>query len=82
MMSANEPVNNVEGFAVEVLNTVGAGDAFVSGLIFGRLQGWDWHKSARLANACGVLVVTRNGCSKAMAYHDEIMKFIDNKGGF
>ncbi len=82
IIRANHPIENVAGFPVEVLNTVGAGDAFASGLIYGRLQGWDWYKSARLANACGALVVTRNGCSKAMAYHDEIMTFIDNNGGF
>lgn len=77
-----QATENVAGFPVEVLNTVGAGDSFASGLIYGRLRGWDWYRSARLANACGALVVTRNGCSKAMPYHDEIMTFIDKKGGF
>ena len=33
---------DVPGFAVEAINTVGAGDAFASGLIRGRLAGWDW----------------------------------------
>ena len=78
----NEDRLDVAGFPVEVLNTVGAGDSFASGLVYGRLQGWNWHKSARLANACGALVVTRNGCAKALPYHDEIMDFIESKGGF
>lgn len=77
-----EDMQDVVGYPVKVLNTVGAGDAFASGLIFGHLQGWDWYKSARLANACGALVVTRNGCAKAMPYHDEIMTFIESNGGF
>lgn len=82
IFTPNDAPQNIAGFPVEVLNTVGAGDAFASGLIFGRLQGWDWYKSARLANACGALVVTRNGCATAMPYHAEILNFIDNKGGF
>lgn len=73
---------DVAGFPVEVLNTVGAGDAFASGLIYGNLQGWDWHKSVRMANACGALVVTRHGCAKAMPYKDEIMEFVAVRGGF
>jgi 5-dehydro-2-deoxygluconokinase len=77
-----QPDQNVAGFPVEVLNTVGAGDAFASGLIYGRLQDWDWYKSARLANACGALVVTRNGCARALPYQEEIQSFIDNNGGF
>jgi 5-dehydro-2-deoxygluconokinase len=31
-----------QAFPVTVLNTVGAGDAFAGGLLYGRCQGWDW----------------------------------------
>jgi 5-dehydro-2-deoxygluconokinase len=72
---------DVEGFAVEVVNTVGAGDAFASGLIFGRLQGWDWSRAARFANAYGAIVVTRHGCAKAMPSRDDINEFIRRRGG-
>lgn len=82
ILKHNLPDQNVAGFPVEVLNTVGAGDAFASGLIYGRLQDWDWHKSARLANACGALVVTRNGCARAFPYKEEIQSFIDDNGGY
>ena len=77
-----ETRHEVPGFSVDVLNTVGAGDAFASGLLYGYLHGWDWYKSGRMANACGALVVTRHGCSVAMPYEDEILAFIDAKGGF
>jgi 5-dehydro-2-deoxygluconokinase len=69
-------VDDISGFPVEIVNTVGAGDAFASGLIYGYLQGWDWFKTGRFANACGALVVTRHGCGKAMPYEDEVKKFI------
>lgn len=70
---------DVLGFPVEVVNTVGAGDAFASGLIYGMIQGWDWPESAKFANACGALVVTRHGCSKAMPYLSEVQQFLVNR---
>lgn len=70
------------GFPVEVYNVLGAGDAFASGLIYGYLKGWDWYQSARMGNACGAIVVTRHGCANFMAYEDEALNFIQERGGF
>ena len=69
-------------FKVEILNILGAGDAFASGLIYGRLKGWDWYKSARMGNATGAIVVTRQGCANFMPYEQETLNFIDKCGGF
>ncbi|TCP94729.1 5-dehydro-2-deoxygluconokinase [Cricetibacter osteomyelitidis] len=57
---------NVYGVRVEVLNVLGAGDAFMSGLIRGYINNEGWEQSCRYANACGALVVSRHGCSPAM----------------
>ncbi|MBN3807645.1 5-dehydro-2-deoxygluconokinase [Paraburkholderia sp. Ac-20347] len=54
------------GERVEVLNVLGAGDAFLSGLLSGLLRGNDWAESTRIANACGAIVVSRHACSAAM----------------
>ena len=54
---------DVPGFPVEVLNVLGAGDAFLSGLLHGWLNGRSLAESARLGNACGALVVSRHGCT-------------------
>jgi 5-dehydro-2-deoxygluconokinase len=75
-------VLDVPGFPVEVLNVLGAGDAFASGFIYGRIRGWDWVKSARMGNACGAIVVTRHGCANFMGYADEVLQFIEERGGF
>lgn len=69
------------GFPVDIYNVLGAGDAFASGFIYGRLQGWDYHKSARMGNACGAIVVTRHGCANFMGFHDEVLAFADSRGG-
>jgi len=73
---------DVPGFEVEVLNTVGAGDAFASGLIRSRLSGLDWWKSARFANACGAITVTRHGCSSAFPTEEEVESFVVSQGGW
>ncbi|MCW5232904.1 bifunctional 5-dehydro-2-deoxygluconokinase/5-dehydro-2-deoxyphosphogluconate aldolase [Verminephrobacter eiseniae] len=54
------------GERVEVLNVLGAGDAFLAGLLTGLLQGRDWAEATRIANACGAIVVSRHACSASM----------------
>jgi 5-dehydro-2-deoxygluconokinase len=73
---------DVPGFPVEIYNILGAGDAFASGLIYGYIKGWDWYKAARMGNACGAIVVTRHGCANFMAYEEEALTFIQERGGF
>ncbi len=70
---------DLPGFPVKAVNTVGAGDGFASGLIAARSRGWDWRRAARFANACGAMVVTRNGCARALPYWDEVERFIESK---
>lgn len=70
---------DVAGFPVDVVNTVGAGDAFASGLITKRLQGWDWFEAVRFANACGAIEVTRQGCASALPTEAEVVEFIDHE---
>jgi 5-dehydro-2-deoxygluconokinase len=71
----------VPGFPVEVLDTVGAGDAFASGLIWSRLQGKSWYESCRFGNACGALVVTRHGCAVALPNRADVIEFARERGG-
>ncbi len=68
-------------FPVEIYNTLGAGDAFASGFIYGLLNGWDWQKSARLGNATGAIVVTRHGCANFMPTMPEVDAFVEQRGG-
>ena len=75
-------VIDIPGFPVEVVNVLGAGDAFASGFIYGYLNGWDWYKCCRMGNACGAILVTKPGCSNFNPTLEEAMAFIDLKGGF
>lgn len=73
---------DVPGFPVEVLNILGAGDAFAAGFIYGYLKGWNLYKSCRMGNACGAFVVTKLGCANFNPYEKEIFEFIESRGGF
>ncbi len=72
---------HAKGYPVDIKNTLGAGDAFASGLLYGCLNGWDWHKCARFGNACGAIVVTRHGCANFMPTVEEVEEFVAGYGG-
>ncbi|EPK8021747.1 MULTISPECIES: bifunctional 5-dehydro-2-deoxygluconokinase/5-dehydro-2-deoxyphosphogluconate aldolase [Providencia] len=67
----------VHGVRVEVLNVLGAGDAFMSGLLRGYLNGDGWEKACAYANACGALVVSRHGCAPAMPTKIELDNYLE-----
>ncbi|MFD0270364.1 5-dehydro-2-deoxygluconokinase [Streptomyces sp. NPDC127106] len=57
---------------VEVVNGLGAGDAFGGALCHGLLAGWDLPRVLRYANAAGAIVASRLACSSAMPFPAEI----------
>ena len=78
----NSKSQDVAGFPVEILNVLGAGDAFAGGFLYGLLKGWDLYKSCRMGNASGAQVVTKKGCANFMPTLEESLNFIESKGGF
>jgi 5-dehydro-2-deoxygluconokinase len=74
-------VTDVPGFAVEVVNVLGAGDAFAGGFIYGYLNHWDWYRCCRMGNACGAILVTKPGCSNFNPTLAEVMSFVEMQGG-
>ena len=63
---------NGRGVRIEVMNVLGAGDAFMSGLLRGYVRNESWEQTLRYANACGALVVSRHGCAPAMPSVEEL----------
>lgn len=66
------------GVEVEVLNVLGAGDAFSAGFLSGWVRGEDYERCTAYANACGALVVSRHGCAPAMPTRVELDHFLAN----
>ncbi|MCX5562046.1 5-dehydro-2-deoxygluconokinase [Streptomyces sp. NBC_00038] len=65
---------------VEVLNGLGAGDAFGGALCHGLLSGWELEKTMRYANAAGALVASRLACSSAMPTESEVEDLLAGAG--
>jgi 5-dehydro-2-deoxygluconokinase len=57
---------------VEVVNGLGAGDAFGGALCHGLLAGWELERTMRFCNAAGALVASRLACADAMPTADEV----------
>ncbi|MCY1144516.1 5-dehydro-2-deoxygluconokinase [Actinoplanes sp. Pm04-4] len=57
---------------VEVVNGLGAGDAFGGALCHGLLAGWDLETTMRFANAAGAIVASRLSCADAMPTETEV----------
>ncbi len=68
----------VKGVTVDVLNVLGAGDAFISGFLRGWVNGEGHEQSLTYANACGALVVSRHGCTPAMPTVPELDYYLNN----
>lgn len=62
----------VPPYLVEVVNGLGAGDAFGGALCHGLLQGWGLERILRFANVAGAIVASRRECSTAMPTTAEI----------
>ncbi|TAL96663.1 MAG: DUF2090 domain-containing protein, partial [Rhodanobacter sp.] len=64
------------GAQVEVLNVLGAGDAFIAGFLSGWLCDEPIERCCAYGNACGAIVVSRHGCAPAMPSRAELDYFL------
>src|SRR3984957_7597186 len=78
LIATREKRVQVPAFRVNVVDTTGAGDAFMGGLSYGFLQGWDLERVGLFANACAALCCTKVG-ARAMSTRDEVLAFLKAK---
>jgi 5-dehydro-2-deoxygluconokinase len=62
---------------VDVVNGLGAGDAFGGSLIHGLLNNWPLERTLRYANAAGAIVASRLECSTAMPTAAEVAGLVE-----
>ncbi|GIH77317.1 5-dehydro-2-deoxygluconokinase [Planobispora longispora] len=78
-MTATETVE-VPPVPVEVVNGLGAGDAFGGALCHGLLAGWPLERTLRFANAAGAIVAGRLACAPAMPTAAEVLEVLEVTG--
>ena len=71
-VTASETVH-VPPFSVEVVNGIGAGDAFGGALCHGLLEQWPLDRVLNFANVAGAIVASRLECSTAMPTTAEVV---------
>ena len=62
--------------SVNVVDTVGAGDSFDAGFMYGYLNNWELEKSLRLASVCGALSTQQAGGTNGQPTLEEAMKHV------
>lgn len=66
-------------YHVQVCTTIGAGDGFASGFLYGLLQGLRMEECLQFGNAAAAIVVSRLSCSEAMPTIAEVKALIDSQ---
>ena len=66
-------VSRMAAYTVDVVDTVGAGDAFVAGFLSGRLRGWGIGECLDMGNACGACAVTVPGDLNGLPTEEEAL---------
>ena len=62
---SNDNLQTFAGYSVDVVDTVGAGDAFSAALLYGLDLGWPLEQVASFANALGAVIASRSGATPA-----------------
>jgi len=74
---AGDAVIESPGFAIDAIDTVGAGDAFVAGYLSAQLDGLELEETLRRANACGAMACLVPGDWEAAPTRRELARFLD-----
>ena len=77
LVRQGEEVVQERPFPVAVIDTVGAGDSFNAGFLYGFINQWPLAKTLQLALACGSLSTRAAGGTTAQPTLDEATKLID-----
>ena len=69
-------VIHIPSIPVQVVDTVGAGDSFDAGFLYGYLHNWELERALRLACACGALSTQKAGGTGGQPKLEEAMKYV------
>lgn len=72
----DDSITRAKSISVNVTDTVGAGDSFDAGLLYGYLNQWNLEKSLQLACVCGALSTQKAGGVNGQPTLEEAMKYV------
>lgn len=74
-----EDLVEVSPIDVEVVNGLGAGDAFGGALCHALLEGWNLKRTVEFANAAGAIQASRRTCADEMPTGEEIEQLLRDR---
>jgi ribokinase len=80
LIASGESITYQPAYRVKVVDTTGAGDAYMGGLSFALLMEWPLDRVASFANACAALCCTRVG-ARATSAGREVEALVDDAAG-
>ncbi|HEY8716433.1 MAG TPA: carbohydrate kinase family protein [Candidatus Acidoferrum sp.] len=75
LIATESEMVHIPPFKVSVVDSTGAGDAFMGGLSYGLLQKWDHQRVGTFANACAAICCTKVG-ARSMGRRVDVMALI------
>ncbi len=76
----NGKIINVPALPIDAVDTVGAGDAFHGGVVYGLSVGMDIARAVRLGCVCGALNCLSFGAREGMPRREEALRYLNKAG--
>ena len=80
MVGNCDKITKVPSYAVDVVDTTGAGDAFHGAFLFGLVKGWEADDVAKFSNAVSAINCTEIGGREGLPDYEKVGKFLRDKG--
>ncbi len=77
LASDGNQIVKARALELKVVDTVGAGDSFNAGFLYGYLNHWNLERSLRLAAVCGSLSTRASGGTDAQPTLDEALEYLN-----
>ena len=77
IIRADGETRRYPAYPVEVVDSSGAGDAFMAGFIYGTGRDWPADRRARFANAVAAHCIGAVGCNTGIPSAEDVLKFMD-----
>ena len=77
LMMTPKKTLRLSGYAINAIDTTGAGDNFAAGFASEILRGRTAEEALRFANACGAICTTAMGAGTALQSREQVFQFMD-----